>query len=377
MAIQNIQDGITKLYKSLAADGYENLGTEQEFRTRLQDPSSVDKLYESLTADGYENLGTREEFGNRLVPAKPAGDAAGTEVVEPTGAEAGTDVVPQPVDLSDGGQEVDAAMNAITQNGQATPVNWRDEQLAFNTDTDAAPAVRKKGEVFDDLYNNFLKAYKSSRTGGQSAYGNTLDYAIGMGWDDDEAGSPQARRFVDAVHYQFATDRAAELAQELLSKLPERSADPSDALSALFYDRQFQEKVSDVAARMGTDREQFVQQILKPVLRNGVVQKYHGLASYGSSIGSLFHHTDAIEDETERREVADALKSYFEPTVTGAIEGAEAAADDVVRENAGNTMIVTDPSGQLAMNIAGALITSKSVTQRRYWRTSRRILVVL
>jgi len=67
-----MNDDILKLYNALQKDGYNNLGTSDEFGTRLQDENNRRKLYDSLVRDGYNDLGTFEEFSGRLV--RPMGD---------------------------------------------------------------------------------------------------------------------------------------------------------------------------------------------------------------------------------------------------------------------------------------------------------------
>jgi len=62
-----MNDDILKLYNALQKDGYNNLGTSDEFGTRLQDENNRRKLYDSLVRDGYNDLGTFEEFSGRLV----------------------------------------------------------------------------------------------------------------------------------------------------------------------------------------------------------------------------------------------------------------------------------------------------------------------
>ncbi len=395
-------DDIAKLYKVLSEDGYDNLGTEEEFRTRLQDPSSVDKLYASLVEDGYEDLGTRDEFAGRLTGGTPAGEPQGTVSGErpadestgtvtnngnlagqpmgvvggyvspwaqatgggqpgnnpqgepagavnygqgqplrpqwqpesnpqakPAGAVGGFGPQGQPAGAVGGGNgNLDAAVAAVTQEQPAQPVDWRDEEVAINTGTTGTsmkPTIKKKGELLDELYKKMTQAYNSINVqeGGQSAYAQMRDYAYGFGLDDDRVNNPEARKFIHAVHRQFATDRANELAQELLAKLPERTDDPQEALLSLYYDRNFQQKVNDTVARMGTDYNDFVNGILNPILRKAAGAKYpYQTNSYG--VSGLYTNFGDIQDEVERREVANLLRERYAPDVTGSIEAAEA-----------------------------------------------------
>ena len=68
-----MNDNIQKLYGALQKNGYNDLGTAEEFGTKVQDEGSRRKLYDALSRDGFNDLGTFEEFSGRLVQnAAPA-----------------------------------------------------------------------------------------------------------------------------------------------------------------------------------------------------------------------------------------------------------------------------------------------------------------
>ena len=71
-----MNDDVLKLYNSLQKYGYNNLGTSEEFGTKVQDSTSRRKLYDSLTRDGFNNLGTFDEFSGRLVTNQQKSAAA-------------------------------------------------------------------------------------------------------------------------------------------------------------------------------------------------------------------------------------------------------------------------------------------------------------
>ena len=60
---------VEKLYNALKRDGYDDLGTLDEFTTRVADKNNAKKLYEAMQRDGYDDLGTADAFYSRLNPA--------------------------------------------------------------------------------------------------------------------------------------------------------------------------------------------------------------------------------------------------------------------------------------------------------------------
>jgi len=72
----NIND-VEKLYNALKRDGYDDLGTLDEFTSRVSDREKAQKLYEAMQRDGYDDLGTADDFFGRLNPQpayKPTAD---------------------------------------------------------------------------------------------------------------------------------------------------------------------------------------------------------------------------------------------------------------------------------------------------------------
>ncbi len=63
----NIND-VEKLYNALKRDGYDDLGTLDEFTSRVSDRDKAQKLYEAMQRDGYDDLGTADDFFGRLNP---------------------------------------------------------------------------------------------------------------------------------------------------------------------------------------------------------------------------------------------------------------------------------------------------------------------
>ena len=59
---------VEKLYNALKRDGYDDLGTLDEFSSRVADRDKARQLYDSMQREGYDDLGTADEFYSRLNP---------------------------------------------------------------------------------------------------------------------------------------------------------------------------------------------------------------------------------------------------------------------------------------------------------------------
>lgn len=59
-------DNIKDLHDVLVRDGYDDVGTEEQFRTFLANKNNAAALYNVMQRDGYDDIGTYEQFSNFL-----------------------------------------------------------------------------------------------------------------------------------------------------------------------------------------------------------------------------------------------------------------------------------------------------------------------
>lgn len=90
-----MNDNINILYSSLQKEGFEDIGTEEQFRNYVKKPENVGILYEALAKEGYEDIGSADEFSKWLTPMpdkdkmmdfvtpKPRADVSGPVLVQP------------------------------------------------------------------------------------------------------------------------------------------------------------------------------------------------------------------------------------------------------------------------------------------------------
>lgn len=69
-----MNDNINKLYSSLQKEGFEDIGTEHQFRNYVGKPENVGVLYDALAKEGYEDIGSAEEFSKWLTSAAEESD---------------------------------------------------------------------------------------------------------------------------------------------------------------------------------------------------------------------------------------------------------------------------------------------------------------
>lgn len=79
-----MNDNINILYSSLQKEGFEDIGTEEQFRNYVRKPENVGILYEALAKEGYEDIGSADEFSKWLssapeVPGKDKTDWQGQQ----------------------------------------------------------------------------------------------------------------------------------------------------------------------------------------------------------------------------------------------------------------------------------------------------------
>lgn len=66
-----MNDNINILYSSLQKEGFEDIGTEEQFRNYVKKPENVGILYEALAKEGYEDIGSADEF-SKWITSLPA-----------------------------------------------------------------------------------------------------------------------------------------------------------------------------------------------------------------------------------------------------------------------------------------------------------------
>ena len=68
----DLNDNIEKLYRALEKEGFEDIGTPEEFREYVGDSANISNLHKALAGAGYDDIGSEKEFGDWLNEGKQA-----------------------------------------------------------------------------------------------------------------------------------------------------------------------------------------------------------------------------------------------------------------------------------------------------------------
>ena len=73
-----MDDNIKKLHQALIDDGYDDVGTEQEFRDYVSDSKNVATLYNALSEAGYDNFKDQKSLETYLSAKAPVAQKPST-----------------------------------------------------------------------------------------------------------------------------------------------------------------------------------------------------------------------------------------------------------------------------------------------------------
>ena len=65
-----INDNIEKLYRALEKEGFDDIGTPEQFREYVGDSANISDLHKALSGAGYDDIGTEKEFSAWLNEGK-------------------------------------------------------------------------------------------------------------------------------------------------------------------------------------------------------------------------------------------------------------------------------------------------------------------
>ena len=396
----NQTDKTQQLYNNLKQDGYDDIGTLDEFRKTVSDRTMSDKLYKNLLDDGYSDLGTSEEFYNTLNPAPPKSEkpqliqsAVAPKQQEPAASVAPGEY-PQPTDalgnvITNNGKPYDqevlrrynnqdpdnfkdlatisgeferehsvSRMNTTSGNAYVPSMtiaeeneqfdqrmkelnrqaNWRDEDVETGMDADGRILTTKKGELYDQLYQVFDNAVKNSKPGDPSAYSQARTMAEQMGIGD----MGTLTKLIGTVNRKYAKQSAAEAVDAIMQNMPDRSANPIEDLQKLYYDRALQDQLNRTASNMGNDYQDYVNMFLKPQLVEAMKQKYGGTDNDWQDVNGLFSNWQHVSDRIESDDAEKLMSEHFTPAIDQAIDDAfQRAAEkshELMKENEGGNV---------------------------------------
>ncbi|WP_278695233.1 hypothetical protein, partial [Prevotella nigrescens] len=321
----DIKNNIKVIYNTLAKEGYNDLGTEQEFAESMADENNRKLIYNTLKGKDFADVKDYDSFSNMVYQQPKARQQQEEEVkpVEPartdprfvapnvgkptdaqpilkgvqqgTGFVAPQDYNPQNAFLSNVGKNYNVASH-IPDAQQPIKMYGTDSNL---------------GEVIDNLYIVYDEAYKKDNP---QKIAEAVNMARSMGLDNE-----QAEKALTLVHGLYSQNVANNMADYLYSRM--NNGDPLYALKEVYYDKGFQKKLKDTATRLGLRNTQgFVEYYLKPAMQRKLQNErgYTGNINFGIHSGDektqqlveVFGQRKAEEERLQQQ--VDAMRAEGE-----------------------------------------------------------------
>lgn len=321
----DIKNNIKVIYNTLAKEGYNDLGTEQEFAESMADENNRKLIYNTLKGKEFADVKDYNSFSNMVYqqPKARQQQEEETKPVEParieprfvapnvgkptdaqpilkgvqqgTGFVAPQDYNPKNAFLSNVGKNYNVASH-IPDAQQPIKMYGTDSNL---------------GEVIDNLYIVYDEAYKKDNP---QKIAEAVNMARSMGLDNE-----QAEKALTLVHGLYSQNVANNMADYLYSRM--NNEDPLYALKEVYYDKGFQKKLKDTATRLGLRNTQgFVEYYLKPAMQRKLQNErgYTGNINFGIHSGDektqqlveVFGQRKAEEERLQQQ--VDAMRAEGE-----------------------------------------------------------------
>jgi len=313
----DIKNNIKVIYNALAKEGYNDLGSEQEFAESMADENNRKLVYNTLKGKEFADVKDYDSFSN-MVYQQPRAEQQQEEEIKP--------VKPAKIDprfvAPNVGKPTDAQpiMKSVQQDTGFTAPQDYNSQNAFlsNVDKDYNVASHipdaqqpikmygadsNLGEVIDNLYTVYDEAYKKDNP---KKIAEAANMARSMGLDNE-----QAEKALTLVHGLYSQNVANNIADYMYSRM--NNGDPLYALKEVYYNKDFQKKLKDTTTRLGLDNTQgFVEYYLKPALQRKLENErgFTDTVNFGVQSGS-----DDIAKNTEVFEKRKAEEDLLQKQV--------------------------------------------------------------
>ena len=385
-----MDDNIKKLHQALIDDGYDDVGTEQEFRDYVSDSKNVATLYNALSEAGYDNFkdqksletylsgkapvaqkpstpqssGQSASVGNKPKVAQPAakpvaekpkednrswftkwmtGSLPEEEKQETTDKEPGLiakvlDMIPTGVQTSNGTYQPSPAISQPVAKGEEKPVK---EEASSSSSANAAPVTTPTGVVnneglMDAKLANYIENWKL-RPNKQSSYFENM--VADLLADGTANSNEEAVNMVMPALHRYAYRSAMDVTNQVVSSLPDDTVqDAEQSIGAQWYSHGVQDKLKQEADSMGISYDDYVAHFLKPAMVQSLVNKYGpNYRSIAEGIATrLYSHDENVQDRLMNQDINEALSSvinkYVNPSVVDEYNKAQEAGSKAFNE---------------------------------------------
>ena len=361
-----MDDNIKKLHQALIDDGYDDVGTEQEFRDYVSDSKNVATLYNALSEAGYDNFKDQKSLETYLSAKAPVAQKPSTpqssgqsvsskekkqsqypqevkrgELKKPSLISQALGMMPK-VDAGNIGREQKVGgMIANLLLGDNMQVQQPAQKEASPESKEAAPVTTPTGVVnneglMDAKLANYIENWKQ-RPDKQSTYFENM--VADLLADGTANSNEEAVNMVMPALRRYANRSAMDVTNQVVSSLPDDTVqDAEQSIGAQWYSHGVQDKLKQEADSMGISYDDYVGQFLKPAMVQSLVNKYGpNYRNIAEGIATrLYSHDENVQDRLMNQDINDALSSvinkYVSPSVVDEYNKAQEAGSKAFTE---------------------------------------------
>lgn len=380
-----MDDNIKKLHQALIDDGYDDVGTEQEFRDYVSDSKNVATLYNALSEAEYDNFKDQKSLETYLSAKAPVAQKPSTpqssgqsvsskekkqtqypqevidafnspdnkpgnfkdlaqlndeyqrgELKKPILISQALGMMPK-VDAGNIGRDQKVGgMIANLLLGDNMQVQQPAQKEASPESKEAAPVTTPTGVVnneglMDAKLANYIENWKL-RPDKQSSYFENM--VADLLADGTANSNEEAVNMVMPALHRYANRSAMDVTNQVVSSLPDDTVqDAEQSIGAQWYSHGVQDKLKQEADSMGISYDDYVAHFLKPAMVQSLVNKYGpNYRDIAEGIATrLYSHDENVQDRLMNQDINDALSDviskYTSTSVAKAIQDAEAASN--------------------------------------------------
>ena len=361
-----MDDNIKKLHQALIDDGYDDVGTEQEFRDYVSDSKNVATLYNALSEAGYDNFKDQKSLETYLSAKAPVAQKPSTpqssgqsvsskekeqsqypqevkrgELKKPSLISQALGMMPK-VDAGNIGREQKVGgMIANLLLGENMQVQQPAQKEASPESKEAAPVTTPTGVVnneglMDAKLANYIENWKQ-RPDKQSTYFENM--VADLLADGTANSNEEAVNMVMPALRRYANRSAMDVTNQVVSSLPDDTVqDAEQSIGAQWYSHGVQDKLKQEADSMGISYDDYVGQFLKPAMVQSLVNKYGpNYRNIAEGIATrLYSHDENVQERLMNQDINDALSNvinkYVSPSVVDEYNKAQEAGSKAFAE---------------------------------------------
>lgn len=376
-----MDDNIKKLHQALIDDGYDDVGTEQEFRDYVSDSKNVATLYNALSEAGYDNFKDQKSLETYLSSKAPVAQKPSTP------QSSGQSVSSQKKEQAEYPQEVLDAFNSPDNK----PGNFKDlaqlndeyqrgvlkkpgiisqalgmmpkvdagnigkeqkmggmianmllgdnmqqsqdnnQQVQQQAQKEASPESKEETPVavptgvvnneglMDAKLANYLENWKQ-RPDKQGTYFENM--VADLLADGTANSNEEAVKMVQSALGRYANRSAMDVTNQVVSSLPDDTVqDAERSIETQWYSHGVQDKLKQEADSMGISYDDYVAQFLKPAMVQSLVNKYGpNYRNIAEGIATrLYAHDEHVQDRLMNQDINDALSSVINKYVNPSV----------------------------------------------------------